>query len=345
MNAMRALAPARRLALAAALLMLASCAGTGPLRQRDWVEYQHRFIADDGRVLDTANGNDSHSEGQGFGMLLAEGFGDRAAFDRIWGWTRTHLQTRRGDRLLAWRWLAREGRVGDMNNASDGDVLVAWALLRAARRWEAPEYERQAREILDAVRARLLAEGGRYLLPGAHGFRDARGLRINLSYWVFPALAEFERRYPDQRAWGVLYRSGLRLAREARYGRWGLPPDWLRVAGGRLRADGKPPLFSFDAIRVPLYLAWAGEDELLRPFERFWREFSWRKLGPVRVNLESGWVELGDQRQGAAAIYALCKAALEGEGRPPNVHWRENPHYYEASLALLAALAFRERGR
>lgn len=156
MNATRRLAWGRSLALAAMVLTLASCAGTESLRQRDWMEYQNRFIAGDGRVTDTANDNDSHSEGQGFGMLLAEGYGDRPTFDRIWDWTKTHLQVRREDRLLAWHWLRRRGRVGDMNNAPDGDILVAWALLRAARRWSEPEYERQAREILDAVQARLL---------------------------------------------------------------------------------------------------------------------------------------------------------------------------------------------
>ncbi|RME65779.1 MAG: hypothetical protein D6790_01280, partial [Caldilineae bacterium] len=114
---------------------------------------------------------------------------------------------------------------------------------------------------------------------------------------------------------------------------------------GRPRAAGKPPLFSFDAVRVPLYLAWAGEDALLKPFASFWAEFSWRTLGPVRVNLETDWVEMGEQRQGGRAIAALCRKALGKAGKLPRVIWRDNPHYYEASLALLAGLASRDRGR
>ena len=85
-------------------------------------------------MVDTANGGVSHSEGQGYGMLLAQSYGDRQQFDQLWAWTkRGNLQIRK-DRLLAWRWRPSgsgdAGAVDDMNNASDGDVLVAWALLQ-----------------------------------------------------------------------------------------------------------------------------------------------------------------------------------------------------------------------
>ncbi|MEG9529489.1 MAG: glycosyl hydrolase family 8, partial [Hyphomicrobiales bacterium] len=42
-----------------------------------WRAYRSRFITDQGRVVDTANGQISHSEGQGYGMLLAVAAGDR----------------------------------------------------------------------------------------------------------------------------------------------------------------------------------------------------------------------------------------------------------------------------
>ena len=45
-----------------------------------WRLYRTRYI-DGGRVLDTGNKDVSHSEGQGWGMLLAEANGDRRTFD------------------------------------------------------------------------------------------------------------------------------------------------------------------------------------------------------------------------------------------------------------------------
>jgi len=36
----------------------------------------------------------SHSEGQGYGMLLAVAADDRPTFDLLWGWTRAQLMLR-----------------------------------------------------------------------------------------------------------------------------------------------------------------------------------------------------------------------------------------------------------
>ena len=59
-----------------------------------WKSYRSRFVTEAGRVVDTANSQISHSEGQGYGMLLAVAAMDRDAFDRIWGWTRANLMVR-----------------------------------------------------------------------------------------------------------------------------------------------------------------------------------------------------------------------------------------------------------
>jgi len=52
-----------------------------------WERYKARFMMPDGRIIDTANGNVSHTEGQGFAMLLAVANNDRPAFDKLWQWT------------------------------------------------------------------------------------------------------------------------------------------------------------------------------------------------------------------------------------------------------------------
>ena len=68
---------------------------------------------------------------------------------------------------------------------------------------------------------------------------------------------------PD-RAWQRVMGDGVQMLRTMRYGRWGLPSDWVemsRTGHGmpQLRpAAGWPTRFSYDAVRVPLHLAWAG---------------------------------------------------------------------------------------
>jgi endoglucanase len=56
----------------------------------------------DGRIVDTGNKNVSHTEGQGFAMLMAVASNDKAAFDRIWGWTDKTLRNK-DNGLFYWR--------------------------------------------------------------------------------------------------------------------------------------------------------------------------------------------------------------------------------------------------
>ncbi|MBN9058080.1 MAG: endoglucanase, partial [Rhizobiales bacterium] len=73
----------------------------GTVSADDWKTYSDRFVAPNGRVIDDANGDISHSEGQGYGLLLAFAADDRAAFERIWSFTRTELLLR-DDGLAVW---------------------------------------------------------------------------------------------------------------------------------------------------------------------------------------------------------------------------------------------------
>ena len=41
--------------------------------QAEWLAFRNRFIAPEGRVVDTGNGGVSHSEGQGYAMLSPNG--------------------------------------------------------------------------------------------------------------------------------------------------------------------------------------------------------------------------------------------------------------------------------
>jgi len=119
-----------------------------------WPSYKAAFMSPDGRIIDTGNHHVSHSEGQGYGMLFAVNADDQANFAKIWQWTREHLQVR-DDALLAWRYQPGSG-VTDINNASDGDILVAWALLQAGERWQKSHYIDASQQILQDIRHKLI---------------------------------------------------------------------------------------------------------------------------------------------------------------------------------------------
>lgn len=318
-----------------------------------WSEYRSRFITAEGRVIDKDNDPNgvTHSEGQGYGMLLAEAAGDRDQLDVLWRWTQSHL--RRPDGLFSWKFAACGARgdcVADKNNASDGDILIAWALLRAGKDWGRADYAAAARDIAKSVSDKLIVGVGKdtLLLPAVDGFSDQSGKVVNLSYWIIPAFNAFTTAFDDP-LWRRLSESASSLLREARFGKWRLPPDWLHVGDGPVRpADGFPPRFSFDAVRIPLYLVWGGvtDKETLAPFLSFWSA-SQPQAAPAWVDLETDAVAPYAWSTGVASIAKLT----EREARTDDGADAELPMpgpqdgYFSWSLSLLARIAAAETKR
>lgn len=238
---MRTAAAVLLLALA---LTAAACAGgedvdTAPLAAavtRDPTsEFLRRYVDDDGRVIRRDQGGDTVSEGQAYGLLLAVADGDRRRFERIWRWTREHLQ--RDDGTLSWLW--RDGRVRDPLPATDADLDAARALRLAAVRFRRPGYRSAARRIVRGLRRTSVAGG--LLLAGPW----ARAER-----WTNPSYGS-----PRAAALLGLPEGGARLALPfLAAGR--LPPDWARrgePSGAPRSADR--PQYGYDAVRVPIRLA------------------------------------------------------------------------------------------
>src|SRR6185503_11012707 len=113
------------------------------------------------------------------------------------------------------------------------------------------------------------------------GFAKDGGVTVNLSYWVFPALQDLNDLDPAPE-WPELIESGLSLLRSGRFGRWQLPADWLRLADTLETAPDFKPRFGYDAVRIPLYLIWAGLDtpDNLGPFNEFWGHFRFARFVP-----------------------------------------------------------------
>lgn len=319
----------------------------------EWRNFRDRFITRDGRVIDSGNGGVSHSEGQGFAMLLAEWCADRATFERILGWTRVHLARPR-DSLFAWSWRPHQAiAVPDNNNATDGDIAIAWALQRAAARWSMPEWEDQAAAMAqDIVKlcTRDIA-GHIVLLPGAYGFTRPNACVINPSYYNLPAIRSLAALVPGP-VMRRLDADGRHLLAAGRFGAWRLPPDWLHIdaASGRLSpATGWPPRFSWDAIRVPLYLAWAGlrEAESLRAAAIFWDSARPDTL-PAWTDLHTGALSPYPGHDGVRAVATLTLSAHRAAGDTGRLDFpgvATAPDYYAAALIMLARMASMESTR
>ncbi len=309
-----------------------------------WDNYKRTFISPGGRVIDNANGDVSHSEGQGYGMLLAVAADDPATFERVWAWTRAQLLLR-DDGLAAWRWQPdATPHVPDRNNASDGDVLIAWALAEAGDAWAKAAYATAALRMIRAIADHDLEDTpfGPALRPGTAGFGAADrpdGPVVNLSYWIYPALKRFDDLAPD-RDFAAVAETGLRLMAQARFGPARLPSDWVSLAGtAPAPAAGFPATFGYDAIRVPLYLAWAGHATAatLAPFAAVFADTTGTVPAVVDVATGKPLEPLGDS--GYRAVAALTRCALGGPALPAEFHAAAVDRYYPTTLRALVLIA------
>ena len=331
-----------------------------------WNAFASHFLSPEGRVVDTANGGITHSEGQGWAMLFALRAGDRPRFGRIADWTRENLR-HASHGLHAWGGTGSDGSE-DPNNATDGDLFIATALILAGEQWGRPDWRASglatAQDILRMLPRRV---GGRLvLLPGLRGFERGGEVIVNPSYYAFPMLRVLARALPDP-LWLDLATDGLALLRDSCFGVHGLPADWVAVsqADGRVTpAEGWPARFSYDAVRVPLWLGWAGlvDEPGLRGPAAYWAEAP--RPPPAWVDLRSAEAAPVPALPGMAAVAdlamrrtGLAVAARQPDGASraprrdgnPSASLRDgNPpaslrddNYYSAALSLLAALADR----
>lgn len=316
--------------------------GSAQAAASGWDSFKSRFVSSEGRVIDTANNNVSHTEGQGYGMLLAVANDDRVTFDRLWQWTRSQLGNPQND-LFYWRYTPGSANpVADKNNAADGDVLLAWALQRAAQKWQVESYQQASDRIQRAiVKLDVVTFGGHtVLLPGAQGFNKSSYVVLNPSYFLFQAWREFGERSHLQ-VWNKLIEDGLDLLGKLHFGNSGLPLDWvaLNADGSVAPAIGYSSRFSYDAIRVPLNIWWYDPHSLaLVPFQQVWQGYS-RMMAPAWFDVLANTPAPYHLEGGLLAVrdLTLNETGYLSDRLSPD------QNYFSASLQLLTWMAFQEK--
>lgn len=275
-------------------LFLCLTVATGGCKQGPWSlwnAYANHFI-DGGRVVDFAADSHTTSEGQSYALFFALADNDRARFDNLFAWTQNNLA--QGDisqRLPGWLWgHAPDGewKLLDSNSASDSDCWIAYDLLEAGRLWNVPAYTQTGRQMLALIAAQEVADlpgFGSMLMPGPTAlWQHNNRWTLNPSYlplFLFERFAQLDPTGP----WGAISMNIPRFLRQSV--RHGFAMDWVDYVPGdgfypapppgtqpvppaptpataksatptqpaQAAAIPKPPLGSYDAIRVYL---WAG---------------------------------------------------------------------------------------
>ncbi len=279
-----------------------------------WEDYKQKFITKDGRVIDFYQDQCSHSEGQGYGMLLAVHFNDPKTFSRLFQWTLANLMIRK-DGLVAWKWGKRingEWGIIDYNNASDGDLLIAWACLDAWEKWKNRSYLSTAKTIINSIKKHLVVEryNKKILLPGYFGFDKDKEIKLYPNYYVFPAFFAFAK-YHDKHFWNDLAKDGQELVQQSLFSKFRLPANWVLLRTDQnLSIDQKTyGDFHYEAIRIPLYLLMTEEKKLSPSFSSLLTLNENIGYLPVLINLSQEQFSANDAPAGFYAIMSRCAQA------------------------------------
>jgi endo-1,4-beta-D-glucanase Y len=221
-------------------------------------------------VLRHDQGDDIVSEGQAYGMLIAELAGRDDLVSTIWSWTKDHLQD--SAQLLASH-ASGDGQVIDKQPASDADTLAAYALLR---------YSGSDEDMLHADGKRLAAavlqhetvqdpEGQPVLVAGPWATEPAV---VNPSYWM-PSVFDDLARLTGDRAWQQMATATVELTDRATEHGSRLPPDWGRLDRDQVTPSGSgggqgSPQYGPDAQRVPLWFGAACDDRARHLAAAWW---------------------------------------------------------------------------
>lgn len=307
-----------------------------------WIAYKTKFLDASGRIIDNGNGNISHSEGQGYGLLLAYLANSPADFEQIWYFTRTELLLR-DDGLAAWKWdPAVTPHITDTNNASDGDLLIAYALALAGSAWNKKDYLQAAATMATALLSHVVIDsGGRtLLLPGVDGYKAPGrkdGPIINPSYWIYEAIPVMALLAPSDR-WQKLTDDGVALLDSMQFGPRKLPADWVSLRARPEPADGFEAEFGYNAIRIPLYLVRAGIDDKVL-LTRLRQGMTVEADEPGTIDLATGKPKQLLADPGYRIVNDVVACVVSGTKLPTSVRHFAPSLYYPSTLQLLG-LAF-----
>ncbi|HIC10623.1 MAG TPA: hypothetical protein EYO61_04610 [Campylobacterales bacterium] len=226
-----------------------------------WKMFKKNFISSQGRVIDRFNSNITHTESIGYGLFFSVSYGDRKTFDLIRKWLHNNIEVNKMG-LYGWKWGKRDdGSWGmlDMNNATDGDMWIAYSLLLAYEKWNDVKYLGEAQKLISAIKKHTIIKvNGKYLLlPAQFGFVKKDHIKLNPSYTI-PFIFEKFSIYDKDKLWKAFLLDSIDMFQNSAVGNLRIHPDWIKLdlKSNQYTYYENESIFGFDSIRVPLFLGY-----------------------------------------------------------------------------------------
>lgn len=227
-------------------------------------------------VSDIKN-HDVRSEGMSYGMIAAVQFDKKEMFDRLWRWSKHHMQHQDGPMKGYFRWSCKiDGTPNSQGPASDGELFFVTSLIFASNLWgndTGINYLAEAQFILNSSMEKNGENGITPLIHPEHKLitfvPSGYGANYTDPSYHVPAFYEVWARWAeDGRAdyWQECAHESRKFLKRVVNPETGLSPDYSNYDGsllGNNRIIGDA--FRFDSWRVPLNItldySWAGVDK------------------------------------------------------------------------------------
>lgn len=304
-----------------------------------WTGYKERFIQADGRVIDKKNNNITHSEAIGYTLYFAYKFKDNKAFDSVYAWYRANMPTNQYG-LTPWVWgkdRFNQWRILDTNNATDGDMWIAYSLLLMGERRRDYAMIDAGKKLVTAIKKHLIVfvKDRVFLLPGKEGHESDDGIFLNLSYYHFDVLEVFFKNTQDS-IWQKLSTDAEWLLHQSQFSVLQLHSDWIIIDNTLSIHNARNKMFGYDAIRIPFNIAksnLATKKKLLIPYKNFVNMMQ-NEIPFGTVSLEDGTITLYDYCFGHLAVYNYLSEDKRFEKRLKKMMMEDKNNYYAYALYL-----------
>ena len=260
------------------------------------------------------NGDDNTcSEAMGYGMLLTVAAGDQTAFDRLNSFRKAlgaeYNKVYTSGGLMAWNsgnTCPPSATGGNANNAPDGDLDAAMALVQASKRWPTGTYKNDALAVIDGIWANNIGTSGSnpYVGAGTVNLKD----KSYMSYWTlgyFQVFARFVTDATKQQNWKGLATRGYQVLKtiQANPACNGEFPESVQIDGTLWNGD--PCDFGYDSCRVPWRLA--------ADYAWFGTADSKTMLDSLRTNVVKGNPVTSARQQNSAFVGGLALSGVSAD--------------------------------
>lgn len=233
-------------------------------------------VGDSMAYISDIKNKDVRTEGMSYGMMVAVQLDKKDIFDRLWRWSKKHMQHQEGQRKGYFAWSCRpDGTKNADGPASDGELYYITSLIFASNRWgnnTGIDYLTEARNILDQSMQKSGMTHAAPLVNLEHKLitftPDPRGGSFTDPSYHVPAFYEVWAKWADDGRssfWKECARESRNYLHNAVHPETGLTPDYSNYDGSPMGSRFMiGDAFRFDSWRVPMNIAldysWSGED-------------------------------------------------------------------------------------